>query len=782
MPKKKNIKYNIYGMRWVMSELFDKREDDLKEYAKKIDCVLKLENNEYRNFKQVDFMFKTQDFKAELKKGAYLDDILIDAFALCREACRRTIGEHPYRNQLMGAYVLNNGDISEQPTGSGKTLTAVLAAYLNALEGKGVHIITTNEYLAKRDYEKMKQVFNFLGLSVGLNLNGMSPSEKKKAYDADVTYTSCSELGFDYLRDNMVYKNEDKVLRGLNFAIIDEVDSVLIDDGSTPLIISGEAFENAEDYINVDRVVKLLIVGKDLEIDDDQRTFMLSEEGIKKLEKMFNVDNLYDEEHIFLNHLVRQAITANFMLDRDVDYIVNGDNQVMIVDPNTGRTMDGRRWSNGLHQAVEAKENVNINAENKTVASITYQNFFRQYNKLAGMSGTCYGLDEEFLSTYNMLVYHISSNNKIIRVDDSDRVFGDKESKYKAIVNEVIRIHKTGRPILIGVGSVESSLELSKYLDLKHIKHCVLNAKNDEKEAEIISRAGEKYAVTIATNMAGRGTDIKLKEGVKELGGLVVLGGERFFSKRVDDQLRGRSGRQGDPGYTCFYSSLEDELFVSFGNKELNKLNYKKALKAVDSAQMLSESEKYDSRKSLLEYDNIINDFRNCVYASRDVILNSDSIHDYIRDTFVLSVARIVNQKWGGFNRTSKKNITSICNEIHDLCGFSILPTNVFKKKKMDCIEYIVNVLLNAYEAKLSGVNGLENIEKNVTLKYIDMMWSDYICQIDELRNNIALRSYGQLDPKQEFLDDAHSLFDVMLEQLDRSIVKFFVNVKVVYE
>ncbi len=771
-----------------MSELFNKRENDLKEYAKKIDCVLRLEDNpflyenKFGKISQLDFLFKTQDFKKRLEKGASLNDILVEAFALCREACRRTIGEFPYKSQLIGAYVLNNGDISEQPTGSGKTLTAVLAAYLNALEGKGVHIITTNEYLAKRDYEKMKQVFNFLGISVGLNLSGMSPSEKKRAYRADVTYTSCSELGFDYLRDNMIYRSEDKVLRGLNFAIIDEVDSVLVDDGSTPLIISGGVENNNEDYINVDRKVKLLIAGKDLEIDDDQRTFMLSEEGIKKLEKMFNVDNLFDEKHVFLNHLVRQAITANFMLDRDVDYIVNSDNQVMIVDPNTGRTMEGRKWSNGLHQAVEAKEGVAINSENKTVASITYQNFFRQYNKLAGMSGTCDGLDEELLNTYNMLVYHVPSNNKIIRVDDGDRVFNDKQSKYRAIVNEVIRIHKSGRPILIGVGSVESSLELSKYLDTKRIKHSVLNAKNDEKEADIISHAGERYAVTIATNMAGRGTDIKLKEGVKKLGGLVVIGGERFFSKRVDDQLRGRSGRQGDPGYTCFYSSLEDELFVTYGNKEIKKLNYKKALRAVDSAQKLSESEKYDSRMSLLEYDNIISDFRNCIYASRDIILNSDNIHDYIRETFVLTVNRIVNQKWGKFNRTSKKNITSICNEINELCGVSILPTTIFKKKKMECIEYVANVLLNTYEGKLSNINGLEDVEKNTTLKYIDMMWSDYICQIEDLRNNISLRSYGQLDPKKEFLDDAHRLFDMMLDELDRSIVKFFVNVKVVYE
>ena len=771
-----------------MSELFNKRENDLKEYAKKIDCVLRLEDNpflyenKFGKISQLDFLFKTQDFKKRLEKGASLNDILVEAFALCREACRRTIGEFPYKSQLIGAYVLNNGDISEQPTGSGKTLTAVLAAYLNALEGRGVHIITTNEYLTKRDYEKMKQVFNFLGISVGLNLSGMSPSEKKRAYRADVTYTSCSELGFDYLRDNMVYRSEDKVLRGLNFAIIDEVDSVLVDDGSTPLIISGGVENNNEDYINVDRIVKLLIAGKDLEIDDDQRTFMLSEEGIKKLEKMFNVDNLFDEKHVFLNHLVRQAITANFMLDRDVDYIVNSDNQVMIVDPNTGRTMEGRKWSNGLHQAVEAKEGVAINSENKAVASITYQNFFRQYNKLAGMSGTCDGLDEELLNTYNMLVYHVPSNNKIIRVDDGDRVFNDKQSKYRAIVNEVIRIHKSGRPILIGVGSVESSLELSEYLDTKRIKHSVLNAKNDEKEADIISHAGERYAVTIATNMAGRGTDIKLGQGVKELGGLVVIGGERFFSKRVDDQLRGRSGRQGDPGYTCFYSSLEDELFVIYGNKEIKKLNYKKALRAVDCAQRLSESEKYDSRMSLLEYDNIISDFRNCIYASRDTILNCNNIHDYIRETFVLTVNRIVKQKWGKFNRTSKKNITSICNEINELCGVSILPTTIFKKKKMECIEYVANVLLNTYEGKLSNINGLENVEKDTTLKYIDMMWSDYICQIEDLRNNISLRSYGQLDPKKEFLDDAHRLFDMMLDELDRSIVKFFVNVKVVYE
>ncbi len=736
----------------------------------------------YKDYSGVDFKLSTLDLKNKLKKGYTLDDIMVDAFALFREASLKVLGEYPYVTQLKGAYVLHNGDISEQPTGSGKTLTAVIAAYLNALEGRGVHIITTNEYLAKRDYEKMKPLFDMLGISVGLNLNGMSTLEKKKAYNFDITYTSSSELGFDYLKDNMVLNKEDKVLRGLNFAIIDEVDSILIDDASTPLIISGKANKDNVDYVGVDKIVKKLDRNNDIDFDDDQRSFMLTKEGISKLEMLFKVDNLYSIENSELNHLVRQSIMANFVMQKDVDYIINKDDEIMIVDPSTGRTMEGRKWSNGLHQAIEAKEGVKINEENQTVASITYQNFFRQYNKLAGMSGTCYGLDEEFLNTYNMRIYRIPCANKVIRKDDGDIVFKDKKSKYEAIVRNVILYHKSGRPILIGTGSVESSMELSNYLDKANIKHSVLNAKDDEKEADIISHAGKAYAVTIATNMAGRGTDIKLSKQALEYGGLVVIGAERFCSKRVDDQLRGRSGRQGDPGYTVFFSSLEDDLYVAYGDKDLKWQSYRKNIKAINRAQELSECEKYDSRMCLLEYDDVISQLRNLIYASRDALLDNNDIHSHIRETIVLTVNRIVRENKNRGNRINLVSSYRICDEIYKLCEVRIENNKIYKKSVNDCVEYIAKLLLNIYDNKIDDFKVIENVERSASLKFIDMMWSEYIEQIDELKENISLRSYAQIDPKEEFKEDAYSLFDQMLDQIDRMMVNFFINLRIEYK
>ncbi len=761
-----------------MNKIRNFRNDD-KKLNEVILPILNKES-EYSLLSDEELRLKSLKLKEAVLNGVLLDSVLIEAFALFREAAKRTIGLFAYPSQLKGAYVLHNGDISWQATGSGKTLTAVIAAYLNALKGKGVHIITTNEYLARRDFNTMKPVFDLLGISVGLSLSGMSILDKKQAYSCDITYTTSSELGFDYLRDNMVYSKEDKVLRGLNYAIIDEVDSILVDDACTPLIISGKTNKNNDDYLKVDSVVRLLDKKFDLEIDDDQRSFVLTSVGISKLEKLLKVDNLYGIENSELNHLIRQAIVANFMMKRDVDYIIKN-NEVMIVDPSTGRVMEGRRWSNGLHQAIEAKEGVRINGENKTVASITFQNFFRQYNKLAGMSGTCLNLDEEFLSTYNMRIYHIKSANKAIRVDDRDIVFKDKKSKYEAILRNVIYYHMSGRPILIGTGSVSSSMELSKYLSRANIKHNVLNAKDDEYEAQIIANAGKEYAVTIATNMAGRGSDIKLSKKAFEYGGLVVIGAERFYSKRVDDQLRGRSGRQGDPGLTVFFSSLEDDLYIKYGNSDLKWKNYKKTIKTIDKAQELCESEKYDARASLLEYDNVLSEIREIVYAYRDELLDND-IHKHILNTIVLTVNRIVKENKNRGNRINRASSYKISDEIYRLCNIRFDSNLFYKKKTFECVGCIANVLCNIYTNKLVDFDMAKKIERNVSLKLVDMFYSEFIGEIEQLKNGISLRSYSNLDIKKEFKNDVYSLFERMLDNIDRSMVNFFINMNIEYK
>lgn len=739
--------------------------------------VKKVENlsEQYRKMSNIELKNQTLILRIRLKQGETLDDILPDAFAVAREAAYRTTGEYPYHVQLMGGYVLHNGDISEQATGEGKTLTSVLPAYLNALSGKGVHIVTVNEYLACRDAYKNGKIFDFLGLSVGLNKSGLTQDEKREAYNCDITYSTNSELGFDYLRDNMVTDKSDRVMRGLNYAIIDEIDSILIDDAITPLIISGEANATKDLYYKADRVAKSLVEDKDYTIDLRDNICVLSEDGVFKVEKLFGLDNLYSADNTDYVRYIKNALQANYIMEKDVDYVV--DKEILIVDPNTGRTMEGRQWSNGLHQAVEAKEGLDINSETKTVASITYQNFFRMYKKLSGISGTAKTEEEEFLHTYNMYVISIPTNKPIKRVDYPDFVYGTKRAKYKAVVEEINRIHKNGQPILVGTVSIEDSELISSMLD---VPHTVLNAKNHELEAEIIKNAGQRGAITIATNMAGRGTDIKLGDGVKELGGLAVIGTERHKSKRIDDQLRGRSGRQGDPGFSRFYVSLEDDLMVQYGSERLeeafNKVGNKKVesksiIKSIDDAQKRVEGLSYDSRKSLLDYDDVLRLQRETIYKVRDSVLLCDNVHDYVRDVFRRTVVRIVDSN--EIIKNTKR----------------LRPESLFDSKvlinmgKEETIHFIYSYLIDLYERKIEGIESLiYPIERSVLLKYIDSKWSDQITIMDDLKNGIGLRGYAQIDPLKAYVEEGYKLFEQMMNDIDESFIRFLLTVNIVDE
>ena len=614
----------------LISRLFNEDARKIKKLEKKIQPILELEEK-YRNMSDEQLQAMTPALKERLANGETLDDIYVEAFATAREAARRVIGEFPYPCQLMGATVMQGGDIAEMKTGEGKTLTSVMAVYLNALSGKGVHVVTVNEYLSARDSEWMGQIYRWLGLTVGLNLRQLSKPQKRAAYACDITYTTNSELGFDYLRDNMVTDVKDRVLRGLNFALVDEVDSILIDESRTPLIISGGQKQTANMYLQADRFVKRLKADEDYEIDIRAKTVQLSESGVAKAERVFRIDNLYNLSHTPLLHHINQALRANYIMEKDVDYVVDeNDDEIVIVDPNTGRMMKGRQWSDGLHQAVEAKEGISIKQETTTLATITYQNFFRLYNRLAGMTGTAKTEEEEFLEIYNMYVVEIPTNRPVARIDYPDAVYGSKKAKYNALVEEVMERHATGQPILVGTIAVETSELLSKYLKERKIPHNVLNAKNNEREAEIIARAGQKGAVTIATNMAGRGTDIKLGEGVRELGGLCVLGSERHESRRIDNQLRGRSGRQGDPGMSRFFVSVEDDLMKRFGSERMEGLfaslgdtavESKTVTKSISSAQRRVEGVNYDARKQLLQYDDVMRQQRETMYEQRNFIL-----------------------------------------------------------------------------------------------------------------------------------------------------------------
>ncbi|MBQ1323791.1 MAG: preprotein translocase subunit SecA [Erysipelotrichaceae bacterium] len=732
---------------------------------------------------------KTVEFKERLANGETLDDIQTEAFAVAREAAKRVIGEFPFFCQLEGAYVLHRGDIAEMKTGEGKTLTSVMAVYLNALEGKGVHVVTVNEYLAQRDSEWMGQIHRFLGLTVGLNLRALTPAQKRAAYECDITYTTNSEVGFDYLRDNMVTRVEDRVLRELNFALVDEVDSILIDESRTPLIISGGEKKTANLYINADRFVKRLKKDEDYVIDVKDKNVQLTEEGVHKGEKAFNVENLYDLDNTSLVHYIAQALKANYIMTRDVEYVVE-DNEVIIVDQNTGRKMPGREYSDGLHQAIQAKEGVPIKQETTTWATITYQNFFRLYNKLAGMTGTAKTEEEEFLSIYNMRVVEIPTNKPVARIDYPDLVFGTKKAKYNALLEEVKELYAKGQPVLVGTISVETSELISRMFKQARIKHEVLNAKNHAREAEIIAKAGREGSVTIATNMAGRGTDIKLTERSRELGGLVVLGSERHESRRIDNQLRGRSGRQGDPGYSRFYVSLEDELMVRFGSERIAGLfeqmgdipiENKTVSKAISSAQKRVEGLNFDIRKALLDYDDVMRQQRETMYAQRNYILENEDIHSVVENMFERVIENIVDSNTNTEGKKEVIDYESIAKRLNTMGQTSFTASEIEGLDRQATIEKCKNVAFNAYEDKIRPVkNQIMPVERTMVLRLMDRAWQNQIDVMSKLREGIHLRSYAQNNPLQAYVEEGYELFESMMNTISSDVVTFCNNLKIV--
>ena len=770
----------------LFDKLFNTDKKILAEVEAQVKPTLNYEN-EMAALSDEQLKAKTQEFKDRLTKGETLDDIMCEAFAVVREAAKRVIGEFPYFCQLEGACVLQRGDIAEMKTGEGKTLTSVMAVYLNALSGKGVHVITVNEYLAQRDAEWMGQIHKFLGLTVAVNLRSMTAAEKRKAYLCDITYSTCSEVGFDYLRDNMVTRVEDRVLRELNFALVDEVDSILIDESRTPLIISGSQRQTANLYVNADKFVKRLHEDEDYEIDIKGKNIQLTEEGIAKAEKAFKVNNIYDPENTALVHYIAQALKANYIMHNDVDYVVE-ENQVVIVDQNTGRKMPGREWSDGLHQAIQAKENVPIKSETVTMATITYQNFFRLYNKLAGMTGTAKTEEEEFLSIYNMRVVEIPTNRPVARKDEPDLIFGTKKAKYNALINEIIELHQKGQPVLVGTISVETSELLSKMLKERRIRHEVLNAKNHAREAEIIKNAGQKGAVTIATNMAGRGTDIKLGEGVKELGGLAVLGSERHESRRIDNQLRGRSGRQGDPGYSRFYVSLEDELMVRFGSDRMQGLfnqmgdmpiENKTVSKAISSAQKRVEGINFDARKALLDYDDVMRLQRETMYEQRNYILEHDDIHSVIEDMYKRVMSRIVGEHT---THDGKKDVVDYAGIVDSLkvIGSEVKEDDINNLDPNECIDRLVEIAFGAYNKKIDEFkNQIKPLEKTMVLRTLDRAWVNHIDVMSKLRDGIGLRSYAQNNPLQAYVEEGYELFETMMNSISDQVVVFCNNVKI---
>ena len=770
----------------IFDKLFNTDKKILAEVEAQVKPTLNYEN-EMAALSDEQLKAKTQEFKDRLAKGETLDDIMCEAFAVVREAAKRVIGEFPYFCQLEGACVLHRGDIAEMKTGEGKTLTSVMAVYLNALSGKGVHVITVNEYLAQRDAEWMGQIHKFLGLTVAVNLRSMTPAEKRKAYLCDITYSTCSEVGFDYLRDNMVTRVEDRVLRELNFALVDEVDSILIDESRTPLIISGSQRQTANLYVNADRFVKRLHEDEDYEIDIKGKNIQLTEEGIAKAEKAFKVNNIYDPENTALVHYIAQALKANYIMHNDVDYVVE-ENQVVIVDQNTGRKMPGREWSDGLHQAIQAKENVPIKSETVTMATITYQNFFRLYNKLAGMTGTAKTEEEEFLSIYNMRVVEIPTNRPVARKDEPDLIFGTKKAKYNALINEIIELHQKGQPVLVGTISVETSELLSKMLKERRIRHEVLNAKNHAREAEIIKNAGQKGAVTIATNMAGRGTDIKLGEGVKELGGLAVLGSERHESRRIDNQLRGRSGRQGDHGYSRFYVSLEDELMVRFGSDRMQGLfnqmgdmpiENKTVSKAISSAQKRVEGINFDARKALLDYDDVMRLQRETMYEQRNYILEHDDIHSAIDDMYRRVMGRIVGEHT---THDGKKDVIDYKGIVDSLkvIGSEVKEDDINNLDVDECVNRLAEITFGAYNKKIDEFKDqIKPLEKTMVLRTIDRAWVNHIDVMSKLRDGIGLRSYAQNNPLQAYVEEGYELFETMMNSISDQVVVFCNNVKI---
>ena len=768
----------------LFKKLFDNEYKELKRFnaiAEKIDAL----DNEYSRMSDKKLAGKTKEFKKRLAEGETLEDIMVEAFATIREVAYRLIGEKAYFVQLLGALAIHYGNIAEMKTGEGKTLTTIFPAYLNALEGKGVHVVTVNEYLTQRNAEWMGPIFNFLGLTVGVNLRSLSPQEKQEVYNCDITYTTNNELGFDYLRDNMVVRKEDRVSRKLNYCIIDEVDSILIDEARTPLIISGGVMQNINLYEQADMFAKSLKENEDYIKDEKTRTINLTDEGSHKCEKLFKIDNLYDINNTALVHHVNLALKANYFMNRDVDYVVQ-DGQVIIVDQFTGRLMPGRAFSEGLHQAIEAKENVKVNEETKTLATITFQNLFRMYDKLSGMTGTAKTEEEEFRNIYNMYVITIPTNKPVIRVDATDLLYPGKEGKYHAIVRVIKERHAAGQPILVGTIAIETSELISKMLTKERIPHEVLNAKNHAREAEIIAHAGEKGAVTIATNMAGRGTDIKLGPGVKELGGLCVIGTERHESRRIDNQLRGRAGRQGDPGFSQFFVSFEDDLLVRFGSDKYKSMmesigftgdqaiRNSMFAKTVETAQKRVEGNNFDIRKHLLSYDDVMNNQRTIIYQKRNEILDNDSIHDTVLAGFREYITNLVMSHLIDSKKLSEVDYDEIIEAANEnlLRNYKTTKNDIDGKDPEKAIDIIYNKVVTDYEEKLEDVpNEVEHeFEKAISLRVIDSNWMDHISTMSHLREGVGLRGYANENPLQAYTMEGYQLFDNMMNKINTEI------------
>lgn len=737
---------------------------------------------------------KTVEFKERIQKGESLDSLLPEAFAVCREASSRVLGMKHFRVQLLGGMVLHQGRIAEMKTGEGKTLVATLPAYLNGLTGKGVHVITVNDYLAKTQMEEMGVLYNFLGLTTGCIIHGITPEQRRAAYACDITYGTNNEFGFDYLRDNMVIHMEDRVQRDLNFCIVDEVDSILIDEARTPLIISGMGDKSTKFYNVADNFVKTLVNEKDFNVDEKANAVLLTEDGIVKAEKYFGIENYADPQNLELQHYVTQALKANYTMKADKDYMVK-DNEVVIIDEFTGRLMEGRRYSDGLHQAIEAKENVKIQRESKTLATITFQNYFRMYAKLSGMTGTALTEENEFREIYNLDVIVIPTNKPVQRIDQSDMVYKNQSGKYKAIVEEIVKSHEKGQPVLVGTASVDKSEYISSLLKKRGIKHQVLNAKYHAQEAEIISHAGELGMVTIATNMAGRGTDIKLGEGVREAGGLKVLGTERHESRRIDNQLRGRSGRQGDPGESIFFISLEDDLMRIFGSEkiqgiidklgleETEAIESKMVTKAIENAQKKVEGNNFDIRKNLLGYDDVMNLQREVIYRQRTEVLEGKNLKEQIEGMIQEVISDAVNSHLSGDVQDIEAEIKTLLQYLEEIC----LPHGIVTVQELADLsneqikDKLTETVMNIYKGKELefGEEQLREIERVVLLRVVDQKWMAHIDNMDHLKQGMGLRAYKQQDPIQAYQMEGSAMFEEMIEGIKLETVKFLFHVRV---
>ena len=780
----------------------DQGTKDLKKYDKIANQVMALDS-EYSNLTDEELRDKTRVFKERLKNGETLDDILVEAFATCREASYRVLGLKHFKVQVIGGIVLHNGNIAEMKTGEGKTLVATLPAYLNALEGKGVHVVTVNDYLAKRDSEWMGKIYEFLGLTVGCVIHAVEGQARKDAYLKDITYGTNNEFGFDYLRDNMAIYKEQLIQRPLHYAIVDEVDSILIDEARTPLIISGRGDDAKDMYRSADRFVKTL-GSADYTYEEKDKKLSLTDEGIEKAEKYFKIENFGDPENMEINHHVQQALRARIVMKRDVDYIVK-DGEIVIVDEFTGRLMFGRRFSNGLHQAIEAKEGVLVKSESKTLATITIQNYFRMYEKLSGMTGTAKTEEEEFVDIYNMSVLEIPTNKPVIRQDLDDQIFANTKAKYLAIVDKIVEINSKGQPVLVGTISIEKSEILSTLLKKRGIKHNVLNAKEHEREAEIVADAGKKGQVTIATNMAGRGTDIILgganatkeeQDEVRALGGLYIIGTERHEARRIDNQLRGRSGRQGDPGVTEFYISLEDDLVRLFGGERVQTMMNKMGMseealaagilsKTIENAQKKVESKNFEIRKYVLQYDNVMNKQREIIYDERKKVLFGDDVKDYIMDMTKELISSIIDSETIGTKFSEEWDFDSINRNLRNLArnfqGVSYTNEELLDLDPKKLKNEVFNKFVELYSLKEQeiGLDRIRELERMILLRVVDNNWMTHIDLMDDLKQGIGLRGYGQQDPQAAYASEGFNMFEEMIADIKEETVKFCYNVTV---